>query len=231
MADMLDASLAEKYEASLALCLELARAHDPARAAVAFTGGKDSTVALALWREALCRVHGPGARPVAVSLDTGLKFPEVLAVRDALAGRFGAALHVLRPAPDCAALPEHDKRACCAARKIGPLLHGVRELGLTLLITGIRRDEHPARAGLAAVEPQAEPAHLRAHPLLEWTEMDVWAWLMQERLPYCELYDQGYRSLGCAPCTEPAEGLGAERAGRAPDKEAHMEQLRALGYF
>ena len=68
------------------------------------------------------------------------------------------------------------------------------------------------------------------HPLLEFTEVDIWAYIMQEQLPYCTLYAEGYRSLGCVPCTCKTQG-GTEREGRAPDKEAHMDTLRSLGYF
>ena len=67
--------------------------------------------------------------------------------------------------------------------------------------------------------------------------MDVWSRTAEAGLPYCPLYGQGYRSLGCMPCTRlPGEGTGAgdgqgERAGRDPDKEAQMGLLRDLGYF
>ncbi len=225
---MMRASLEEKRAASLGLLRGLAAGADPARVAVAFTGGKDSGVALDLWRRVLAEAR-PEARPLAVSLDTGLKFPEVTALRDRLAAEWGVALRVVRPSPGCAVLPEHGRAACCGARKVEPLLAAVRAMGLTHLITGLRRDEHPSRAELDALEPRRDPDHTRVHPLLDWTEMDVWAHIMETRTPYCALYDQGYRSLGCMPCTAPAaEG---ERSGRDADKESVMDQLRALGYF
>lgn len=223
---MMQEALAAKRAASLELLRRAAAGADPARMAVAFTGGKDSSVALDLWRTVLAKT---GARPLAVTLDTGLKFPEVTALRDRLAAEWGVELRIVRPSAACAVGPGDGRAACCGARKVEPLLAAVREMGLTHLITGLRRDEHPARANLTHEEPRASPDHLRLHPLLDWTELDVWAHLMEARIPYCELYDQGYRSLGCVPCTAPA--TDGERSGRDADKESMMDQLRALGYF
>lgn len=122
---------------------------------------------------------------------------------------------------------------CCRDLKVEPLRRGLRELGVRALLTGLRRDEHPDRAGREVVEARQVPEHVQVNPILEWTEMDVWAFTMEQNLPYCPLYDQGYRSLGCMPCTKPAEsaGEGGERSGRDRDKESRMIALRSLGYF
>jgi phosphoadenosine phosphosulfate reductase len=221
-------SLDAKVAASLDLLRRIAAEFAPDRVVVAWSGGKDSTVALALWRRVLAETH-PGARPLALSLDTGLKFPETLAFRDALAAEWDVDLRVA--APDIAfELPQpDDKAACCIARKVEPLRAGMARLGLSVLISGLRGDEHASRAGRPLLEPRTNPVHLQANPLLAWTELDVWAYTLDSGLPYCPLYDQGYASLGCAPCTlRPDDG---ERSGRHPDKEALLEQLHSLGYF
>lgn len=96
-----------------------------------------------------------------------------------------------------------------------------------------------------------EVDHYRIHPMLHWTELDVWQYIKQENIPVNPLYfavnGYRYRSIGCAPCTSPIEsdadtidkiieeiksykGVG-ERAGRAQDKEKIMRRLRALGYM
>lgn len=220
--------LATLVDATLAELNALLASNDPERIAVAWTGGKDSTVALFLWRS-LLRGRGLG-RARALNLDTGLKFPEIVAFRDRLAEEWDIDLHIARPEVDLASYPvARDKVACCNALKITPLHKALRNQGISVLITGLRRDENTARARLAFQEEHLEPPHLRANPLAAWTEMDVWAFIMERGLPYCSLYDAGYRSLGCRPCTR--LDLTSERSGRDQDKEQRMEELRSLGYF
>jgi phosphoadenosine phosphosulfate reductase len=221
------ASLTEKTRNALELLRRALERHGADRVAVAFTGGKDSTLALFLWRQTL-RDASAGTSPLALNLDTGVKFPEVLAFRDQLVRNWGVRLHIARPR-DARAPVALDKAACCEERKIRPLLAAIGELGLKLLITGIRADEHPSRASLPFLEQCA--GHDRLHPLLAFSEMDVWAAIQEHDLPWAPLYERRYRSLGCVPCTAlPSEG-GDERSGRAPQKEAVMADLRALGYF
>lgn len=230
----LDVKIAEARQ----LLREALARYGPERVVVAWTGGKDSTLALALWRGVL-RSDAPRARPVALNLDTGYKFPEVLAFRDRLAIEWAVDLHVVRPDVPSGYPVAVDRAACCRDLKVAPLLRALAERDVAVLLTGIRRDEHPDRAGRNAREPVAEPPHLRMHPVLECTEMDVWAATMQLGLPHCALYDRGYRSLGCVPCTRSPEvartagaaGTEGERAGRAADKEAVLASLHALGYF
>jgi phosphoadenosine phosphosulfate reductase len=216
--------------AAEALLTKLLDAADPAAIRVAWTGGKDSTVALFLWR-AILEHHGLG--PVrAINLDTGCKFPEIIAFRDRLAGEWGVDLAVARPAVEPAEYPmDNDVVACCRALKIDPLGRALRESGTSHLITGIRRDEHPDRGARAPVEERADPPHTLCNPLLDWTEADIWAFHAMFDLPHCVLYDRGYRSLGCRPCTaRPGHGRG-ERGGRDQAKEAAMHTLTSLGYF
>ena len=201
--------------------------HKADHVAVAFTGGKDSTLALFFWRQILLEASS-GVSPLALHLDTGVKFPEVLELRDQCARNWGVRLHVARPQSTRVAVGI-DKAACCKARKIDPLLAAIQELGVTLLITGIRADEHPSRAALPFFEEYS--GHARLHPLLAFSEMDVWAAIQEHDLPWAPLYARGYRSLGCVPCTELPSRDGSERSGRASQKEAVMEDLRALGYF
>jgi phosphoadenosine phosphosulfate reductase len=176
----------------------------------------------------------PDARPLALNLDTGCKFPEVIALRDRLADEWGVTLHIARPDVPSGYPVAADRAACCRDLKVAPLLRALRELDVDVLLTGIRRDEHPDRAARPVRELVEEPPHQRVHPVLDFSEMDVWAATMQLGLPHCELYDRGYRSLGCMPCTLPPQGMqgeAGERAGRAADKEAMLASLHALGYF
>lgn len=200
---------------------------DPARIAVAWTGGKDSTLALWLWRQ----VVGESGQVKAVTVDTGCKFPEVVSFRTRVAEEWELDHHVVHSAdPDFPPAPSNPL-ACCQRLKVDPLKAALRELGIEVLITGIRRDEHPSRAERQFAERRIDPGYIQLNPLLELTEMDVWAAHLGRGIPYCELYDQGYRSLGCVPCTAHPDSADGERGGRSQAKDERLEQLTALGYF
>ena len=221
--------LAAKEAAALGMVDLALDAAGPEGLAVAWTGGKDSTLSLALVRARMAERH-PGVRVRALSIDTGCKFPEVVAFRDRMAEEWNLDLHVVRPDVDLAHYPVAvDKVTCCRDLKVRPLARALRDLHARILVTGIRADEHPSRAATPPAEAQDSPPHIRLHPVLRFTEMDIWAYHMDRALPSCPLYAQGYRSLGCVPCTAPA--TATERSGRDQDKEADMQALRSLGYF
>lgn len=222
----LDMILSEKTALARARMIEVLERFGPGTA-VGWTGGKDSTVVLALWREVL-REHAAAAPVRALNLDTGCKFPEVLAFRDRLAGEWGVELHIVRPDVDLVRYPlAVDPVQCCGDLKIRPLNEAVARLKIPALLTGVRADENPDRADRPWLEDHGD--HVRALSILEWTELDVWTFMVREAVPWCSLYDQGYRSLGCMPCTV-RSGRG-ERSGRDSAKEERMGQLRSLGYF
>jgi phosphoadenosine phosphosulfate reductase len=214
-------------EAQLSNLLERAGAES---VRVAWTGGKDSTVVLFIWKMLLdhaglgyCRV---------INLDTGCKFPEVLAFRDRLTKEWGLDLFVARPAVALEGYPlALDPLACCLELKVKPLQAAVAATGTTHLLTGIRRDEHPDRADRRVLEERSTPPHVLVNPILYWTETDLWAFHARFDLPHCELYDRGYRSLGCRPCTARPDKGGPERSGRDRNKERMLRSLTSLGYF
>ena len=107
-----------------------------------------------------------------------------------------------------------DKRhACCAIRKVEPLSRALT--GLAGWVTGMRREQSITRSGLQAVErDQLNGGILKINPLLEWTEVQLNAYTEEQRLPVNRLYGQGYRSIGCAPCTRPVQAGEDARAGR-----------------
>ncbi len=112
--------------------------------------------------------------------------------------------------------------------------------GVDTVVTGIRWDENPARATEVFYSPRESPSHMRVHPILPWTERDVWDYTLSKGLPFHPLYRVGYRSLDGVFDSRPTDSRPAweqdlegtpERAGRAQDKESIMVRLRALGYF
>ena len=224
-------SLTGKVAEARKLLEEIYSMYGARHVAVAWTGGKDSTVSLHLWREFLQKKGK--LVPRVLNLDTGLKFPEIIEFRDTVALRWGLDLEIARPDVELHSYPIAENSVeCCGDLKVEPLSRAVKQHGIKVLLTGIRRDEHPDR-DRGQKERREKPDALMVHPVLEFTEMDIWAYTVEYALPWCSLYAQGYRSLGCVPCTSKVQsGDGShERAGRAASKEVNMELLRSMGYF
>jgi phosphoadenosine phosphosulfate reductase len=150
-------------------------------------------------------------------LDTGKLFPETLAYQRALVQRLGLGnVRVIKPSPAALASADpqgdlwtRDCNACCALRKVEPLAPEAE--AFSVLITGRKRVHGNARQSLPVLERQG--AQLRLNPLAAWSEAEVDAYFERYELPRHPLWTQGYRSLGCAPCTAPA-GAAGPRSGR-----------------
>jgi phosphoadenosine phosphosulfate reductase len=156
-----------------------------------------------------------------IFVDTGYHFPETLVFRDQLVSEWKLNLRVVH-----AAMPRHefarqygelfrrDPDQCCYINKVEPMRRAIA--GLQGWISGIRRDESPARAGIRIIERTPQGV-LRIHPLANWTKRDVWQYVHDHHLPEHPLLAQGYLSIGCAPCTLPALLGDDERSGRWAD--------------
>jgi phosphoadenosine phosphosulfate reductase len=199
------------------------------RVGIAFTGGKDSTTLLHLVR----RLYGGTIPFPVINIDTSVKFKEIYAFRDRLREEWRLDLHVFRNEEAIERLQiAADRAECCMELKAKPLGQAIVSMGLDGLMTGVRWDENPARAAESYFVKKENPAHTRIQPLLHFSEKDIWKYIRKYDVPYCELYEKGYRSLGCEPCTKPAASMdGSERQGRSPEKEVIMGRLRDLGYF
>ena len=107
--------------------------------------------------------------------------------------------------------------ACCKRHKVEPLFSALE--GYDTWFTALRRDQSPSRANLQEVEPFNLPGKTisRVAPLAAWTARDVWAYAKAHDIPLLPLYDQGYTSIGCEPCTalpfDPAESALGTLAG------------------
>lgn len=102
---------------------------------------------------------------------------------------------------------------CCAIRKVEPLSRALK--GLSGWVTGMRREQSPTRSDLQAIErDELNGGILKINPLLEWSEEQLLAYTEEHRLPKNRLYGQGYRSIGCAPCTRAVQQGEDSRAGR-----------------
>ncbi len=237
--------------------------------------GKDSNTMVWLAKKAF---FGRVPFPV-IHVDTGRKFPEMYEFRDRYASEWGLQL-IVRPCPPVEEVdPSLPPAARSAARKTLGLRNVLAEFGLQGIIAGIRRDEEAIRAKERVFSPRGvdgawnlkdQPpefwnqfntdlprgapnlAHLRVHPLLHWTEIDIWRYTQREKIPCVDLYfsksGKRYRSLGDKDITSPIDSPASsieeiiaelegtrvpERSGRAMDHESEdaFERLRADGYM
>ncbi len=240
--------------------------------ALLWSMGKDSTCLMWLMRKAF---FGRPVMPV-VHIDTGFKFPEMIKWRDKYIKKWGLELIVAQNKKAIKkGMNNSGKLECCTALKTEPLKQIIKLKKFRALLVGIRRDEHGVRAKERTFSPRnedfkwdyknqppelwdqyrakaEESEHIRVHPLLHWTEIDIWQYIKREGLEIIPLYfskaGKRYRSIGCKCCCSPiksnARDIDAiikelkntkqeERAGRAQDKEDanSMQKLRSLGYM
>ena len=188
----------------------------------------DAAMACSLGLEDVVLVHLASLLPKPPRifvLDTGRLPPETYGVLTALRARYGLPIEVYFPdyrrveayvnrhGPDAFRESPELRRACCAMRKVEPLARALR--GASAWLTGQRRAQGPTRQGLARFE--LDPEHggiVKVNPLLDWTLEETRAFVQAWNLPCNPLHDQGYPSIGCAPCTRAVAPGEDERAGR-----------------
>lgn len=235
--------------------------------------GKDSTAMLWVARKAFFgRVPFP-----LVHIDTTKKYPQMIDFRDRIQKEWDLDLIVGSNEKALAEGmgPEKGRFECCTALKTNALQQILDERGFKGVFLGIRRDEEGSRAKERVFSPRnkdfqwnfkdqppelwdqfntsyGDETHVRIHPILHWTELDIWRYIKRENIPICDLYFSSgihrFRSLGCMPCCAPVESKAVtvdqiiaeleqtttpERAGRAQDHEKAymMQKLRSLGYM
>ena len=166
-----------------------------------------------------------GLRFPVFTLDTGLLFPETLALKKRLEDYFDFAIEGLQPdltveqqaAAQGPELWKRDPDLCCTMRKVLPLQSKLSELDCW--ITGLRRQQSDTRSSIGIIEVYvADEATSREiaklNPMANWSRDAVWKYLHDHKIPYNPLHDQGYRSIGCWPCTNKSAAGENERAGR-----------------
>ena len=104
------------------------------------------------------------------------------------------------------------RQACCRSRKVLPLARALADR--RAWITGLRREQTTTRAELAIEAWDADHGIAKWSPLADWSEAEVWAYLRAHKVPYNALHDQGFLSIGCAPCTRAVQPGEDARAGR-----------------
>lgn len=241
--------------------------------AMLWSMGKDSTVMLWLTRKAF---FGKIPFPV-LHIDTQFKIPQMIEFRDRTAQEWGLDLRVGKNSQALSAgmNPSQGKLECCTALKTEALKQAIREHDFKTIFAAIRRDEEGSRGKERVFSPRgvasdwnykeqlpefwtehqtsvAVDTEVRVHPLLQWTELDVWLYIRAESIPVLSLYfshnGKRYRSVGCAPCTGAVSSTAktldeiiselrvthvGERSGRAQDQADRyaLQKLRARGYM
>jgi phosphoadenosine phosphosulfate reductase len=153
-------------------------------------------------------------------LDTDFLFPETYRLRDIAAARYGIEpvgyVSLLTPSEQALrhgeALWARDADACCAIRKVEPNRRALA--GKSAWISGIRRDQTKRRAGTPVVEWDEKFDLVKVNPLARWTEAQVWKYIVENGVPYNELHDRGYPSIGCTNCTRAVRPGDDPRSGR-----------------
>ncbi|MBI4374232.1 MAG: phosphoadenylyl-sulfate reductase, partial [Deltaproteobacteria bacterium] len=146
------------------------------------------------------------------TLDTGRLNPETYDVMDRVRERYGIKLEVMFPKWDTVEAMVREKgmnlfygsienrKECCGLRKVEPLNRALK--GLDAWITGLRREQSVTRTAVSKIEiDEAHNKIVKVNPIADWTQGEVWGYIKKHAVPYNRLHDQGYPSIGCAPCT------------------------------
>ncbi len=157
-------------------------------------------------------------------LDTGRLHGDTLDLIGRLERCYGIAVRIYQPQPEAvgeyvvrfgrdAFYESADlRRQCCGIRKVEPLQRALA--GKRAWITGMRREQTSLRIEIDVESFDDVHGLMKFNPLADWSEADVWAYIRRYEVPYNPLYEQGYRSIGCAPCTRPVVAGEDARAGR-----------------
>lgn len=208
--------------------IERAEAGDVLRAALATLGRDRLALASSFGAEDMVIVDLLARlvdQPRVFTLDTGRLPQETYDLMDATRRRYGIEVEVYFPSPiDVEAMVRgrglnlfyesvEDRKDCCGVRKVDPLRRALDTVDGW--ITGLRRDQIASRAETPKIGLDLDHGGIwKVAPVADWTRDHVWAYIREHDVPYNALHDQGFASIGCAPCTRAIQPGDEERAGR-----------------
>ncbi len=222
--------LQKKVKKSLGVIRKAAKKYPADKIGIAWTGGKDSTVLLHLIRLAF-----NGKVPFRIIFnDSTMEFDEIYKFIEKMKRLWNLDVitikHSKKELEEFKNTRDRDRqKELSRLMKITAINTVVKKYKLKALVAGIRWDEHESRSKETYFSKRKD--HGRVHPILQFTEKDIWEYIEHFGVPYVSLYKKGYRSLGEKPFTKKATKGGGERSGRERDKEKLMENLRKLGYW
>ncbi len=163
-------------------------------------------------------------------LDTVHHFPETCEYRDEMVRRWDLNLVTLRATVPSPGLWRQSTQDCCAVHKVGPLFGALEDYDVWF--TGLRREQSPSRANLGEVEPftlVSGRVLRKVSPLATWTTRQVWDYAKAHDIPLLPLYDRGYTSIGCEPCTtlplDPSDARSGRWAGQKLECGIHIQPV------
>ncbi len=155
-----------------------------------------------------------------IYLETGFQFAQTDELKERLRARYG--LNIIEHRATLSVeeqnrihgerLYERDPDLCCRIRKVEPLAAALK--GYDAWVAALRRDQSPTRANIGVIEWNARHSLVKINPLATWNRRQVWDYIVKHKLPYNPLYDDGYASIGCVPCTRRVMAGQHERSGR-----------------
>ncbi len=162
--------------------------------------------------------------PRVFAIDTGRLHEATYEVMERVRERYHVTIEVFFPRGEAVEQLEREegfysfrssleaRHACCAIRKVEPLRRALS--GLEAWITGLRREQNVTRAELPLLAWDAANGLVKVNPLADWTWEEVWNYIRRHKVPYNRLHDEGFPSIGCAPCTRAVKIGEHPRAGR-----------------
>lgn len=166
-------------------------------------------------------IHKVNKKAKIIFLDTGLHFPETNELIDKVKKKYPS-LTIERVRPKTSLeeqskwygddLWKHNPNLCCHMRKVAPLQEALS--GVKAWISGLRREQSPSRKNTQYINKDIKFRKVKICPLIHWTWEDIMNYIELNNLPYNPLHDQGYPSIGCAPCTQPINDENDQRSGR-----------------
>lgn len=224
------ADLEKKTSIAIHVIKKAEKLYSAEKTVVAWTGGKDSTVLLHIIKEAY-----KGIIPFPVMFnDSTMEFPEIYQFIKTISKQWHLNLVIIPH--DAKELEEFHKTKDYAKKKelsrmmkVHAINNFIKRNPIKAFLVGIRKDEHKSRSNETYFSKRKD--HVRVHPILDFTEKDIWNYIHIHNVPYVSLYNKGYRSLGEKPFTKKTPKGGNERSGREQEKENLMEKLRSIGYW
>jgi phosphoadenosine phosphosulfate reductase len=166
-------------------------------------------------------IHKVNKQAKIIFLDTGLHFPETYELIEKVKDRYPTLeITMLKPKASLEdqakwygdELWKHNPNLCCHMRKVVPLKEALSNV--SAWISGLRRDQSLTRRNTQYINKDEKFQKIKICPLIHWSWEDIMTYITLNNLPYNPLHDQGYPSIGCAPCTKPVIDPGDSRAGR-----------------